>query len=308
MGIPISYVFRAHDYPTDERLIEAYADSDEELIAMVELEGPDYHHNNKMVWIILTHLVGSGACWPFIQHLASTFDARAAIKILKTQSEGTASDASRCARANGIFDVTIYDGKSNKFSFDKFIEKLQSAFTELEETKNGISEGLKVDRMIKNITSPLLHQAIPTVMNDVSMNSNFSKAADFVSGYLAKVHGIDPTGKMSKIASATTGSTTQASGGRKYTDEEWKLLPSSEKEAIRRKRQKQKQKEKRKAAAVANGGSLEKSYEKSYKQLKAKRKKLNKQIAAVAKKHGYDVSCRSDSEETVATMNKKNKA
>jgi hypothetical protein len=259
MGIPISYVFRAHDYPTDEMLIEAYADSDEELIATVELEGPDYLHDNKMVWIILTRLVGSGACWPFIQHLASTFDARAAIKILKTQSEGTASDASRRARANGILDVTIYDGKSNKFSFDKFIEKLQSAFTELEETKNGISEGLKVDRMIKNITSPLLHQAIPTVINDVSMHANFSKAAAFLSGYLAQVHGIDPTGKTSKIASTTT-DTTQVSGGRKYTDEEWKLLPSSEKEAIRHKRQKQKQKEKRKAAAVANGG-LEKSNE-----------------------------------------------
>jgi hypothetical protein len=137
---------------------------------------------------------------------------------------------------------------------------LQSAFTELEETKNGMSEGLKVDRMIKNITSPLLHQAIPTVMNDISMNTNFSKAAAFLSGYLAKVHGIDPTGKTSKIASTTTNATTQAPGGRKYTDEEWTLLPSSEKEGIRRKRQKQNQKEKRKAAAVAHGGSLEKSH------------------------------------------------
>lgn len=307
MGIPISYVFRAHDEPTDEMLIETYADSDEELIATVELTGPDYHHDNKMVWNILTRLVGSGACWPFIQHLVSTFDARAAIKILKTQSEGTASDSSRRARATGILEGTIYDGKSNKFSFDKFIEKLQSAFTELEETKNGISEGLKVDRMIKNITSPLLHQAIPTVMNDISLNTSFSKAAAFLSGYLAKVHGIDPTGKTSKIASTTTDSN-QALGGRKYTDEEWKLLPSSEKEAIRRKRQKQKKKEKRKAAAVANGGSSEKSDEKSFKQLKAKRKKINKQIAAAAKRHGFDDSCGSDSEETVAAGNKKKKA
>jgi hypothetical protein len=138
MGIPISYVFRAHDYPTDEMLIEAYADSNEELIATVELEGPDYHHDNKMVWIILTHLVGSGACWLFIQHLASTFDAREAIRILKTQSEGTVSDSSCRARATGILEGTIYDGKSNKFSFDKFIERLQSAFTELEETKKGM--------------------------------------------------------------------------------------------------------------------------------------------------------------------------
>jgi hypothetical protein len=52
MGIPISYVFRAHDYPTDEMLVEAYADSDEELIATVELDGPDYHHNRKVPLLI----------------------------------------------------------------------------------------------------------------------------------------------------------------------------------------------------------------------------------------------------------------
>jgi hypothetical protein len=48
--------------------------------------------------------------------------------------------------------------------------------------------------------------------------------------------------------------------------------------------------EKRKAAAVAGGRSLEKSNEKSYKQVKAKCKKRHKQIAAVAKKHGFDDS------------------
>jgi hypothetical protein len=145
---------------------------------------------------------------------------------------------------HSIFEGTIYDGKSNKFSFDMFIEKLQSAFTELEEAKNGISEWLEVDRMIKNIKSPLIHQAIPTVMNDVRINVNFSMAAAFLSGYLAKVYGIDPTGKTYSIASTSTESTTQASGGCKYMDKEWKLLPSLEKEAIWRKQQKQKKKKK----------------------------------------------------------------
>jgi hypothetical protein len=42
--------------------------------------------------------------------------------------------------------------------------------------------------------------------------------------------------------------------------------------------------------------------------LKAKRKKLNKQIAAVAKKQGLHNSDGSDSEETVTAGDKENKA
>jgi hypothetical protein len=84
MAIPIAYVFREHDEPTEEMILEVYADSNEELMATVALVGPDYQHDNKLVWNILARLVGAGNAWPFIKHLAPTFDARAAIKILKT--------------------------------------------------------------------------------------------------------------------------------------------------------------------------------------------------------------------------------
>jgi hypothetical protein len=65
-------------------ILEVYADSDEELMATLALVGPDYQHDNKLVWNILARLVGAGNAWPFIKHLAPTFDARAAIKIIKT--------------------------------------------------------------------------------------------------------------------------------------------------------------------------------------------------------------------------------
>jgi hypothetical protein len=79
MAIHIAYVFRDHDEPTDEMILEVYADSDVELMATVALVGPDYQHDNKLVWNILARLVGAGNAWPFIKHLVPTFDARAAI-------------------------------------------------------------------------------------------------------------------------------------------------------------------------------------------------------------------------------------
>ena len=108
MAIPISYIFRDHDEPTDDMILSEYTDSDEELMTTVTLTGEDYLHDNKMVWMILAHLVGSGTAWPFIQHLAPTFDTRKAIKILKEHSCGASKDAAHWARAQAILKKTIY--------------------------------------------------------------------------------------------------------------------------------------------------------------------------------------------------------
>jgi hypothetical protein len=303
MAIPISYVFREHDVPTEDMIMEVYADSDEELMATVSLAGPDNQHDNKLVWNILARLVGSGNAWPFIKHLASTFDARAAIKILKTQSQGSASDSSRRARANGILKTTFYTGKSNKFSFDAFVEKLQYALTELEETGAGQTEAQKVNKLIDNVSSSLLQTAFPTLINDEKLEHDFGWACAFLSNYLTKVHSIDPTGKTSTVASTTTAEAVD----RSYTDEEWKAHPKAVKKAITRKRQ-CKNKKKRQAAAVQNGSSTTEANTTqaatSYKKKLAKKVKLNKEIAAMESKHGFSDDASYDSEETVTVGNR----
>jgi hypothetical protein len=72
MMIPISYVFRVHKIPTDAMYLANYNDSDEELAATVKLDGPDFLHDNKMVWLILVRLVGGGSAWPFIKEFETT--------------------------------------------------------------------------------------------------------------------------------------------------------------------------------------------------------------------------------------------
>jgi hypothetical protein len=134
MMIPISYVFRVHKIPTDAMYLANYNDSDEELAATV-----------KMVWLILVRLVGGGSVWPFIEEFETTFDARSAIAVLRAQSLGAASDSSHRSRAFGILSTTKYTGKSARFTFTHFVEKLQYAFKELSECKIQKTEEEKVN-------------------------------------------------------------------------------------------------------------------------------------------------------------------
>jgi hypothetical protein len=123
MMIPISYVFRVHSIPTDAMYLADYNDSDEELAATVKLDGPDFLHDNKMVWLILVRLVGGGSALPFVKEFETTFDARSAIAVLRTQSLGAASDFSRRSRAFRILSTTKYTGKSARFTFSQMLNE-----------------------------------------------------------------------------------------------------------------------------------------------------------------------------------------
>jgi hypothetical protein len=73
------------------------------------------------------------------------------------------------------------------------LEKLQYAFTVLEETGAGQTEAQKVNKLIDNVSSPLLQTAFPTLIYDEKLEHDFGRACAFLSNYLTKVHSIDPT-------------------------------------------------------------------------------------------------------------------
>jgi hypothetical protein len=270
MKIPISYVFREHEVPTAEILATDYADSDENLMMKVSLIGPDYLFDNKTVWGILTRLVGHGTAWPFIKHLDKTFDGRKAIQLLKTQSQGTASNSSRQARAYSTLRTTTYNGKSNRFSFNAYVEKLQFAFTELEECGIVISGNQKVDYLLANCTSPPAMDTFPTISSNETYTNDFGECCAYISQHLAK-HAVykDPDNVKRGISAI------HSSNKIKFTDEEWHALSPEEKAAVKIKRQELKKKEKK---AVNNAGNQQSNTNKS---LKRANTKLKKQIAAL---------------------------
>ena len=289
MAIPISYVFRVHDEVTDDMFLANYSDSDEELMATVKLEGPDYQHDNKMVWMILVRLIGSGSAWPFVKHLEASFNAREALKILRTQSLGSASDSSRRARAFHILRTTKYNGKSARFTFNNFIEKLQYAFTELSETAVPQTETQKVEVLMQNVQAESLKGAFAVLLNDPEKLEDFGKATAYFSSYLAKLQAIDGAGNTRTVAAASTAS------NRTYTDEEWKALPAEEKKSIIASRKKAR---KKKAGGMGTAPSTGPT---TFKGMKRKNAKLTKEIAALKAAAKSNASEESSEDETVVS-------
>lgn len=228
MNIPISYVFREHLVPTPEIMAQEYADSDESLMMKVTLAGPDYKFDNKMVWGILTRLVGDGSAWPFIKSLETSYDGRLAISILKTQSQGTASISSRQARAFGSLDSAKYDGKSKNNTFENYVGILQLAFTELELCNVIMSEVQKVNYLLKGYNAPDKEQLMSRLVGTV-MESDYGECCSYISQWIAKLGIWSPSGAKRTVSAVTK---------TKFTDAEWHALTASEKQQVQKERKK----------------------------------------------------------------------
>jgi hypothetical protein len=281
MKIPISYVFREHVVPTAEIMAKEYADSDESLMNKVSLTGPDYKFDNKMVWGILTRLVGDGSAWPFIKSLADTYDGRKAITILKTQSQGTASTSSRQARAFHTLKTATYDGKSNKSTFDTFVGILQLAFTELDDCGIILSESQKVDYLISGFHGPEKSNLTSRLVGS-EFENDFGECCSHIAQFLAKTAIWNGPGGAKRSISSVTKT--------KFTDEEWHALTAKEKQEV--------QKHRKKIKAKAAKGSATKATPPA---------RSSKKVAAVATTLETDDAVTSDEEVPMKPPAKKKK-
>lgn len=301
MKIPISYVFRELEIPTAEIMATDYADSDENLMMKVSLTGPDYIFDNKTVWNILTRLVGHGTAWPFIKHLESTFDGRKAIQLLKTQSQGTASTSSRQARAYSTLRSTYYTGKSNRNTFTSYVEKLQFAFTELDDCGIVISGNQKVDYLLANCSAPAAVDTFANISGSALYTNDFGECCSYISQHLAK-HAVYQDPDSAKRAIAGLNSSTQL----KFSDEEWNKLSDEQKADVKERRKKakvaQKQKDQNTNAGSAGGKN-------ATNKLKKENKRLKKRIAALGKQSDdtEDSGVSEDEEVAMKPSNKKAK-
>jgi hypothetical protein len=97
-GTPFLYLLRDHQDVTPDMLTTAYDSIDEELISTVILAGPNYEHDNCLLFDHLHGWLGEGPAWPFMQLHARTMNGRAAFFAVKAQADGGtgSSDVQAC--------------------------------------------------------------------------------------------------------------------------------------------------------------------------------------------------------------------
>ena len=182
LNIPIAYVLRDNIEPDRNLLSDQYDSSDEALMACVVLDGTYFKEDNAKVWDILESAINQGNAWPFIKKFQKKKDGRAAITVLRGQSEGSAASATRKKVAYNILDTQKYDGKG-RFTFGNYVEKLQFAFSELEECGDPQSESHKIHILTNGCPSEAMFVGRETVTNDDEKYNTFQKACEFLTGY-----------------------------------------------------------------------------------------------------------------------------
>jgi hypothetical protein len=145
MNIPLSYVIREHDAPTQEMFAQQYAETDDRYVALFLHAGGDFQQDNKRVWDLLAPLLRGTAAWKYIKTLEPTKNGRRAFKTLMLRGGGKAAVDARRVAAEMAIRKAQYTGKSKRFTIQSYINVLQSAYNDLEACGEPYTEKRKVE-------------------------------------------------------------------------------------------------------------------------------------------------------------------
>jgi hypothetical protein len=172
-GIPLIYLIRELDVPTQEMLDAQYASIDEDLIATRQLQGASYGRDNARLFDIMKPLLLTGPGWPYLHTMNRTQNGRAAYLSLQAHAEGQASTLTRRTKAYNDIGEAVYTGKNARFTFDAYAAKHVRAHNELEVLGEPVAETKKVTDFVNGIQDQRLEIAKLVVDGDPEKHSNF---------------------------------------------------------------------------------------------------------------------------------------
>ena len=237
MFLPLSYVYRKNA-AADEDDDEVYADSDEQMAAMVVLEGDDYKADNGLLWELFRPLVLEGAAWSFVKKFERTKDGRGAILALQSQAEGNAVDQTRKAEAYQVLENTEFSGASRRFTYLNYVEKLQGAFSELLDCQESVPETRKVNIFLRGLKAQNLESTSTHIMGSPSMMNDFEKAHAYVQMVIStkKTFESEKSGNGRNVSAIEGGAGTKRVHSGSYSPADWYALSETEKDEVRRQR------------------------------------------------------------------------
>jgi len=158
---------------------------DDEMIQRAPHTGATYQQDNTLVWQVIRHMTHGGPAWNWVSTYARSMDGRSAYFAMRGHYQGESFQSRLKAQADAVLESTIYDGRARNFTFERFCEKLNKAFEDLDETGEPTPEARKIRVFLRGIRDPRLDTAKAQVMATAALNENFQAAVNYISQYLA---------------------------------------------------------------------------------------------------------------------------
>ena len=181
----------------------------QELVRRAPHTGPTALTDNEAVWDAVRHVTHDGPGWGWVQMYSRNRDGRGAYRALRNHYFGDAYQTRLRAKADQTLETNYYDGSKRNFTYEKYIESLQKAFSDLESTGEFVSEERKIRILLTGIHDTRLESA----KNQILASPNLRISFEVASGYLAEV--LDNKVSYSATTRRARISAIQSSGNKK---------------------------------------------------------------------------------------------
>lgn len=197
-GVPLAYIVRP-DVPLPDIADDPGFGNPTFALEMIQRAphaGAFYQRDNIAVWNVIRHVTHEGPAWSWVQSFVRTCNGRLAYFAMKQHYLGESFTARLRANADKLMDSTFYDGRSRGFTFERYCETLQQAFTDIESTGELISENRKVRILMLGIRDERLATAKSQVTATPELKATFDGAVNFISQFLDERRSLQNQGAM----------------------------------------------------------------------------------------------------------------
>jgi hypothetical protein len=203
--VPLAYVTRENVQPLDDGLDEGFGQPTytAEMIRRAPHTGTHYENDNRLVWDLIRHVTHDGPGWSWVQGFLKTRNGRAAYLAIKSHYMGESFTARLRAKDDMILEKTFYDGKSRSFTFERYCEVLQGAFTDIYSTGEEVFEPRKIRILLNGIQDPRLSQAKSQVLATADLKEKFENAVNFLAQFLDEKKSYSAKGSPRNISSVS---------------------------------------------------------------------------------------------------------
>ena len=239
MNIPLVYVVRETEVPTDEQRAADYHTTDAKLVALVTLSGDEYKQDSARVWDLLRPLVYGTSAWSYVKRYDRRKDGRKAFRTLLARGDGEVALDARRVKADEIIATAKYTGEGRRFTVSSLINLLQNAFSEREICGESLSEKRKVEILAKALQHDRLRHIRTTLISNPEYRNDFQRAYTFVE----TMEQYDSAGLFSKKGGHSSRNVSEVKAGKDgdipyMSNKEWWDLDPAERLRIQQAREK----------------------------------------------------------------------
>jgi hypothetical protein len=222
-GVPLSYLIRDEVDVPAEAINDVATDEDpgwgqpslvEDLIRRARHDGFEFEEDNTLLSEYVNQLTEDTPAFSLVKLHIEAQNGRAAYFALHSQYMGSAYKSTTIREADKALKTIYFTGTARNFTFNQYLDKLDSAFNDKQLAGEPMTDYQKVRQLEDTISDPKLSAALTRLSEEEYMH-DYARSKQFLSQQEAKERAKASSSQVTRrAAQVNTGGRGQGRGGR----------------------------------------------------------------------------------------------